>query len=286
MVVQIALSLVLLVSTGLFVRTLGNLQNVDAGFNRRGLVLFRIDATSAGYTREQFAGAANPHPGAARATAWRPRRHILQRRAAVAVAPEQEDLRARACRRPARRRSSTPTASRPISSPRWSCRSSSAAASRMRDDGGRAEGRGRQPGVRAHVLGRRESRRPPHRVSDRRRRMRVEIVGVGARREIHRAARRRCRRRSIFPRSSGSTATRISRCGLPRTGGGRARERPSSPPSGPRVRDDRSGAPGAEPAHAGRADRSPARAGAALRAALRLVRRCSRSRSPASACTG
>lgn len=55
MVVQIALSLVLLVSTGLFVRTLGNLQNIDAGFNRRGLVLFRVDATSAGYAREQFA---------------------------------------------------------------------------------------------------------------------------------------------------------------------------------------------------------------------------------------
>jgi predicted permease len=56
MVVQIALSLVLLVSTGLFVRTLGNLRNVDAGFNRSGLILFRIDATSAGYTQEQYAG--------------------------------------------------------------------------------------------------------------------------------------------------------------------------------------------------------------------------------------
>jgi predicted permease len=55
MVVQIALSLVLLVSTGLFVRTLGHLQNVDAGFNRRNLVLFTIDATSAGYARDQFA---------------------------------------------------------------------------------------------------------------------------------------------------------------------------------------------------------------------------------------
>ena len=31
-------------------RTLGNLQHVDAGFNRAGLVLFRIDAASAGYT--------------------------------------------------------------------------------------------------------------------------------------------------------------------------------------------------------------------------------------------
>ena len=49
MVVQIALSLVLLVSTGLFVRTLGNLRNVDAGFNRDQLVLFRLDTLSAGY---------------------------------------------------------------------------------------------------------------------------------------------------------------------------------------------------------------------------------------------
>jgi predicted permease len=55
MVLQIALSLVLLVSTGLFVRTLGNLQDVEAGFNRRDLVLFRIDATSAGYTVAQAA---------------------------------------------------------------------------------------------------------------------------------------------------------------------------------------------------------------------------------------
>jgi predicted permease len=56
MVVQIALSLVLLVSTGLFVRTLGNLQGVETGFNRRGLVLFRIDAMSAGYARDRAAG--------------------------------------------------------------------------------------------------------------------------------------------------------------------------------------------------------------------------------------
>jgi predicted permease len=55
MVVQIAVSLVLLVSAGLFVRTLGNLAGVDAGFNRRGLVLFATDAASAGYRRQQFA---------------------------------------------------------------------------------------------------------------------------------------------------------------------------------------------------------------------------------------
>ena len=53
-IAQMALSLVLLVSTGLFVRTLTNLQRIDAGFNRQSLILFRIDAASAGYTRDQF----------------------------------------------------------------------------------------------------------------------------------------------------------------------------------------------------------------------------------------
>ena len=55
MVVQIALSLVLLVGTGLFVRTLRNLQAVDPGFNPHHLALFRIDAHTAGYSRDQFA---------------------------------------------------------------------------------------------------------------------------------------------------------------------------------------------------------------------------------------
>ncbi len=53
MVLQIALSLVLLVSTGLFVRTLRNLKNIDPGFNTRQLALFHIDATSAGYKSGQ-----------------------------------------------------------------------------------------------------------------------------------------------------------------------------------------------------------------------------------------
>lgn len=56
MVIQIALSLVLLVNTGLFVHTLRNLQAVDTGFNRRGLVLFSLDAGSAGYKRDQRPG--------------------------------------------------------------------------------------------------------------------------------------------------------------------------------------------------------------------------------------
>jgi predicted permease len=54
MVSQIALSVVLLVSTGLFIRTLRNLQAIDSGFNRHNLALFRIDLVSAGYRREQY----------------------------------------------------------------------------------------------------------------------------------------------------------------------------------------------------------------------------------------
>jgi predicted permease len=47
--VQVALSLVLLVSAGLFARTLSRLDTVDAGFDQRHLLRFRIDARSAGY---------------------------------------------------------------------------------------------------------------------------------------------------------------------------------------------------------------------------------------------
>jgi predicted permease len=52
--VQIALSLVLLTSAGLFVQTLRNLEQVAAGFNTQRLALFRIEATPAGYPRETF----------------------------------------------------------------------------------------------------------------------------------------------------------------------------------------------------------------------------------------
>jgi predicted permease len=48
-VVQVALSLVLLVGAGLFVRTLVNLEHVDLGFNRNNLLLFSIDPTKSGY---------------------------------------------------------------------------------------------------------------------------------------------------------------------------------------------------------------------------------------------
>jgi predicted permease len=51
MIVQIALSLVLLIGAALFIQTLRNLEHVAAGFNTRGLGLFRIEATAAGYPR-------------------------------------------------------------------------------------------------------------------------------------------------------------------------------------------------------------------------------------------
>jgi len=54
MVVQLALSLVLLITAGLFVQTLRNLEQVATGFNTQGLALFRIEATPAGYPREAF----------------------------------------------------------------------------------------------------------------------------------------------------------------------------------------------------------------------------------------
>ncbi len=46
MSVQIAMSLILLISAGLFVRTLRNMQGIDVGFERTHLLLFRIENTS------------------------------------------------------------------------------------------------------------------------------------------------------------------------------------------------------------------------------------------------
>ena len=46
---QIAISLLMLVAAGLFVRTLSNLQTVDLGFNRENLLLFQLNARQAGH---------------------------------------------------------------------------------------------------------------------------------------------------------------------------------------------------------------------------------------------
>jgi predicted permease len=53
-VAQIALSLVLLIGAALFVRTLVNLEHVNAGFDRRNLLLFGLDGTESGYRGERL----------------------------------------------------------------------------------------------------------------------------------------------------------------------------------------------------------------------------------------
>lgn len=54
-IAQIGLSLLLLVGTGLFVRTLRNLKSVDVGFTTENLLTFNLDLRQAGYERNQTA---------------------------------------------------------------------------------------------------------------------------------------------------------------------------------------------------------------------------------------
>jgi predicted permease len=54
LVVQVAVSLVLLVAAGLFLQTLQNLRGVDVGFNPRNLALFRINPRLNGYSDERM----------------------------------------------------------------------------------------------------------------------------------------------------------------------------------------------------------------------------------------
>jgi predicted permease len=49
LVVQVAVTLVLVIGAGLFVRTLTNLNAVELGFNRENVLLFRLNAQQAGY---------------------------------------------------------------------------------------------------------------------------------------------------------------------------------------------------------------------------------------------
>ncbi|HEX8799622.1 MAG TPA: FtsX-like permease family protein, partial [Terriglobales bacterium] len=52
-IVQVALSLVLLVGAGLFVRTLRNLRNLGPGFPTDNILTFNLDPSKSGYTGEQ-----------------------------------------------------------------------------------------------------------------------------------------------------------------------------------------------------------------------------------------
>jgi predicted permease len=51
---QIALSVMLLIGAGWFIRTLRNLENVDLGYQREKLALVRVDFLSAGYSGERL----------------------------------------------------------------------------------------------------------------------------------------------------------------------------------------------------------------------------------------
>jgi predicted permease len=53
-VAQVALSLLLLVGAGLFIRTLYNLQSVNLGFNQENLLLFRLQPQQNGYKDERL----------------------------------------------------------------------------------------------------------------------------------------------------------------------------------------------------------------------------------------
>jgi predicted permease len=52
---QVAISLLLLVAAGLFVRTLSNLQSIALGFNREDVLLFELDARKAGHKDPEIA---------------------------------------------------------------------------------------------------------------------------------------------------------------------------------------------------------------------------------------
>jgi predicted permease len=77
-VAQVALSLLLLIGAGLFVRTLRNLTNIDVGFNRENLLLFTVNPGTIGYKGERLANLyprllerINAVPGVRSATAAR-----------------------------------------------------------------------------------------------------------------------------------------------------------------------------------------------------------------------
>jgi predicted permease len=54
LVLQVAISLVLLIGAGLFLRTLQNLRTVDVGFNPQNLVLFRVSPTLLRYDEARY----------------------------------------------------------------------------------------------------------------------------------------------------------------------------------------------------------------------------------------
>ena len=172
MVVQIALSLVLLVSTGLFVRTLGNLaRRRRRASTAAASCSSRIDATSAGYTREQFAALQTRIqerlariPGVRAATFSSV--PLLSR-----VRQNKTDLRARPRAAAGRAAAVNTNGLAPNFFAAMELPLVLGRGFTERDDAHAAEGRRRQPGVRAEVFRRRKPRRPPDRLQRARRRL-------------------------------------------------------------------------------------------------------------------
>src|SRR5262249_47347830 len=54
-VAQIGFTLLILVATGLFARTLTNLESIDLGFNRENVLTFSINASQAGHRAPEIA---------------------------------------------------------------------------------------------------------------------------------------------------------------------------------------------------------------------------------------
>ena len=54
LVLQLAVSFLLLIGAGLFIRTLQNLQRVDVGFNQENLLVFKLQPEDSGYKDEQL----------------------------------------------------------------------------------------------------------------------------------------------------------------------------------------------------------------------------------------
>ena len=66
LVVQVAISLVLLIGAGLFLRTLDNLRRVDVGFDPQNLVLFRVNPQLNRYDEHRVGAAVPADDGPAR----------------------------------------------------------------------------------------------------------------------------------------------------------------------------------------------------------------------------
>ena len=95
LIVQVAISLVLLVGAGLFLRTLQNLRHVDVGFNPQNLLLFRVSPQLNRYDEKRIAALYQQHDGAAAGGARRPRRGDVAAGAAHRQRQLDEHLRSR-----------------------------------------------------------------------------------------------------------------------------------------------------------------------------------------------